>query len=78
MGQVSPIGEAHAQYSIAGLEERLKNRNVRTRARVGLYIGKISTKERLGALNGQGFRLINEFTTAVIAFPRVALSVFIG
>ena len=45
---------------------------------MGLYVGKISTKECLGTLNRQRLRLINEFTTAVIALSRVALSIFIG
>ena len=32
VGQVTTVCEAHAQYGIAGLEERLKNSDVGTRA----------------------------------------------
>ena len=43
-----------------------------------LHVGKVSTKKNLGALNRQSFRLINEFTAAVIALPGISLRVFIG
>ena len=37
---------------------------------MGLYVGKVGTKKALRAQR-QSFRLINEFTAAVIALPDI-------
>ena len=78
VGQVPTVGKAHSQNRIAGLQQRLKHRNIRAGPRVWLDVGEICAEQGLGTLNGQCLRLINKFAATVVALAGVTLGVLVG
>ena len=45
---------------------------------MGLYVGIFGAKQFHGPFDGQAFGNIHEFTTAIIAFVRIAFCIFVG
>ena len=70
--------EVQAHKGIAGFKHGEEHGGIGLRTAMRLHVGVFCTKELLDALDGNGFRLVHHAATAVIAFARVALSVFIG
>jgi len=45
---------------------------------MGLYIGRLSSKNGLGTVNGQLFSHVNKFASAVVTLSRIAFGIFVG
>ncbi|MNJ23922.1 hypothetical protein D3C77_183230 [compost metagenome] len=78
VGQVTAMGQAHAQNGIAGLQQGQVHGAVGRRARVRLDVGVVGAEQLLGTINGQLLNFIHMLTTAVVALARIAFSVFVG
>src|SRR5690606_4836619 len=59
VGQVTAVGQAHAQHRIARITQGGVDRSIGLGAGVRLDVGVVGTKELLGALDSQGFALVN-------------------
>ena len=78
VGQVTAVGQAHAQHSVPGIEQRQVHRRVGLAAGVRLHVGVIGTEQLFGAIDGQLLDFIHMLATAVIAFAGVAFGVLVG
>ncbi|MNZ69786.1 hypothetical protein D3C78_880990 [compost metagenome] len=78
VGQVPAVGQAHAQYGIAGLQQGQIDRRVGLAAGVRLDVGIVGAEQLLGALDGQGFDLVDVLATAVVTLARITFGVFVG
>ena len=78
MGQVSAMGQIHAQHRIAGVEHGKIDGGIGLCAAVGLHVGVLGSKEQLGAVTGQVLRHVHILAAAVIALGGIALRVFVG
>ena len=67
MGQMTTMGQIHAENSIAGLGESKKNRCVSLGSGVGLDISKTSPEQGANPVNGKGLQLVDHFTAAIIS-----------
>ena len=76
--QVAAVVQAHAEHGVARLAQRLINRHVCLRARVGLHVGVLGAKNFTHTFDGQILDLIDTFAAAVIALARIALCILIG
>ena len=72
VAQVAAGIEGHAQYRVARLEQREKDRLVRLAAGMGLDVGEGAAEELLGPLDGEGFDPVGELGAAVVARARPA------
>jgi len=72
------VVEAHAENTVARLEQRQIHGRVRLRARVRLYVGEVRAEELLGAIDREALGDIDEFATPVVALARIAFGVFVG
>ena len=70
--------ERHSQNRIAGLQVRHEDGHICLRAAVRLHVGMIGAEDRFEAVDGERFRDVDPFATAVIAFARIALRVLVG
>ena len=78
MGQMAAVGQIHAQYGVAGLDERKVDRHVGLCAGVGLYVDMLRAKKLVGPVDGQVFHLIHALAAAVVALAGITLGVFVG
>jgi hypothetical protein len=78
VGQVTAVGQAHAENGVARLQQRQIHRLVGLRAGVRLHVGVIGAKQLLDALNGQTLGHIHVFAAAVVALARIAFRVLVG
>src|SRR5262245_8201892 len=76
--EMAAAGEIHAQKFVPGLEQREEYRLVGGGAGMRLNISEFAIEQPLGPLDRQSFHLIDKFTAAVIAPPRITLGVFVG
>ena len=76
--EVSAVRERHTHYRVACVAEGEIDRRVRLRAAVRLDVCVLRTEKFAGALFGEVFNYVDALATAVIAFCRVALGVFVG
>ena len=71
--------EAHAQDAVAVLEDREVGRHVRLRARVGLDVHELGTREEgQRALLGEALHDVHVLAAAVVALARLAFGVLVG
>src|SRR5690606_4858489 len=77
-GQVAAVGQAHAQYGVARLDQRLEHGGVGLRAGVRLDVGVIGAEQLLGAVDGQLLDDVDVLAAAVITLARVAFGVLVG
>ncbi|MNW00662.1 hypothetical protein D3C71_1961870 [compost metagenome] len=54
------------------------NRRVGLAAGVRLDVGIVGAEQLLGALDGQGFDLVDVLATAVVTLARITFGVFVG
>ena len=78
VGQMATGGQRHAHNGVTGLQQRHHHRAVGLGPGMGLDIDVGAIKQFFGALDRQGFRRINAFTTLVIAPAGIAFGVFVG
>ena len=78
VGQVAAVCQRHAQNGVARFQNRSVHGLVGLRAGVRLDIDIFCAKQFFYAINRQLFDNINIFTATVVAFARIAFSVFVG
>ena len=78
VGQVAAVCQRHAQNGVARFQNRSVHGLVGLGAGVRLDIDIFCAEQLFSAVNRQLFDNINVFTAAVIAFARIAFSVFVG
>ncbi len=78
VGEVSAVVEAHGEHGVAGFHHGEIDRHVGRAAAVRLHIGVFGAEKLFGAVNGQLFGIVHEFTAVVVATAGVALGVFVG
>src|SRR5690606_27959940 len=78
VGEVSAMGEIEAQYGVPGLQTGVVYRGIGLGPGMGLYIGIDRTKEFLGPINGELFHLVDHFTSPVMPFSGISLSILVG
>ena len=78
MGQVTTLGQVHAQHRVSGLKQGKIHRQVRLGARVRLHVGMLRSKELAGPVPGDVLHNVHALTSAVIPLGRIALGIFIG
>ena len=70
--------QAHREDRLPRLHEGAVGRDVRARTAVRLEVGVVGAEECLGALDAQGFGLVDDLAAAVVATARIALGVLVG
>ena len=78
VGQVSAVGQAHAQHGVSGFAEGEIDRLVGLRTRVGLNIGMLGAEQLAGAAAGDLLDDVNTLASAVVTFAGIALGIFVG
>ncbi len=78
MGQVTAVGQVHAQDGVSGFEQGEVDRHVGLGAGVGLHVGIVGAEELLGPFDGQALGHVHILAPAVVALVRVALGVLVG
>ena len=78
VGQVTAVGQVHAQDGVMGLEQGDVHRHVGIGAGVGLDVGVLRAKKLLGPLDGQILDLVHILAAAVVAGGGIALGIFVG
>ena len=76
--KMTAVRQVHPENRIARLTFSEIDRHVRLRTGMGLHIGMIGAKERLGTVDRQVLGDIDNVTAAVITLAGVAFCVFIG
>jgi hypothetical protein len=77
VGEVAPVGEAHAQQDVARLGDREVGRHVGGRAGVRLHVGVLGPEQPADALERRLLGLVHEIAAAVVAFARQAFRVLV-
>src|SRR5260370_8967950 len=78
MRQVAAMGEIHSQNHVVLLERGHIDGHISGSARVSLHVGVLRAEEFLRAIDRQLLDLVGVLATAVVAFSRVTLGVFVG
>ncbi|MNI25278.1 hypothetical protein D3C73_789200 [compost metagenome] len=78
VGQVTAVGQAHAENGVAGLQQGQVHGAVGRGTGVRLDVGVIGTEQLLGALDGQRLNLVDVFAATVVALARITFGVFVG
>ena len=75
---MSAGGQVHGQDSVAWFEEGEEHGEVGLTAGMRLHIGMLCTKYFQGPVNGKLLDGIDILATAIVAFSRIALGIFVG
>ena len=75
--QVSAVIEAHAEYGVAGREQREVHGGIGLRAGVRLHVGVVGAEQLLRAIDRQLLGDVHKLAAAVVAAAGVALGVFV-
>ncbi|MNF91970.1 hypothetical protein D3C84_745950 [compost metagenome] len=78
MGQVTAVGQAHAEDGVAGLQQGQVHGAVGRGTGVRLDVGVIGAEQLLGALDGQRLNLVDVLAATVVALARITFGVFVG
>ncbi len=78
VGEVAAVGEVEAEDAVTGLEEGHVSSGVGLGAGVGLDVDVLCAEELFGAIAGEIFNDVGEFTATVVALAGVAFGVFVG
>jgi len=76
--EVPAHGEVHAEDRVAGVADRVVDREVRGCAGVRLHVRVIGTEQLLGALARQILNEVDLLAPTVVALARKALGVLVG
>ena len=75
---MAALGQVHAQHGVAQLQQGKVGGEIGLGAGMGLHVGVFCPEEPAGALDGDGFNLVDELTAAVVALAGQTLGVFVG
>ena len=78
MGEVSPVGQVHAEDGLPGLQCRHVNGHVGLCSGMGLHVGMIGAEQFLGPVDGQLLHHVGKLAAAVVAAAGVALRILVG
>lgn len=78
VGQMTAMREIHAQNRVPRFQQGEVGSHVGLRPRVRLDVGAVGAEQRQGPVDGQLFRAIDKFTSAIVAFLRVTLGILVG
>ncbi len=78
MREVPAIGEVHGEDLVARCEDGGVDPEVCLAARVWLNVGVLRPEELLGALDREGFGLVDKFATSIVTLPGISFGIFIG
>jgi hypothetical protein len=78
VGQVAAGRQAQAHHGVARLEEGEVDGEVGGRARVGLDVGVVGLKQRLGPIEAELLDAVDDLLALVVALAGVALGVAVG
>ncbi len=78
MREVAAVWQREAHDRVARLQQRVVDRRVGLRARVGLDVDVLGAEDRLGAIDRQLLGDVDELAAAVVAPARIALGVLVG
>src|SRR5690606_28978020 len=78
VGQVTAVGQAHAENGVAGVEQRQVDGRVGRAAGVRLDVGEVGAGQLLGTADGQLLDLVDVFAATVVALARIAFGVLVG
>jgi hypothetical protein len=76
--QVPAVREIHAEDGVAQLQRGHVHGNVCLRARMGLNVGVLRSKQCFRAVDRQLLGAVGEFAAAVVALAGIALGVLVG
>ena len=77
VGQVTAVGQTHAQDRIARFDQSHIRGGIGLRAGMWLHIGIIRAEQFLGALDGEFLHHIDKFAAAVITLARIAFGILV-
>ena len=77
-GQMTAVGQIHAEIAIPRFEHSEIDGHVRLRSGMGLNISVIGAEQFFGARNRQRFDFIDELTAAVIPLSRIPFGIFVS
>ncbi|MNF99312.1 hypothetical protein D3C84_822050 [compost metagenome] len=78
MGQVTTVGQAHAQDGVASRQQGQVNGAVGLRAGVRLNVGVVGAEQLFCSINCKLLDDVDVLATAVVALARVAFGVLVG
>ena len=78
MGQVTALGQVHAQHRVAQVQQGEVDRQIRLRPGVGLHVGVFRAEEFAGAGDGDALNLVDELAAAVVPLAGEPLGIFVG
>ena len=77
VGQMTAVGEVHAEHFVAGLEDAEINGGIRLRAGMRLHVGEFGSEKLARTVDGELLDLIDLFAAAIPAFTGVTFGVFV-
>ena len=78
VGEMAPVGEAHPEDRVPGLEHGEIDGHVGLNARMGLDVGVLRPEKLFAPLDGEALHDVDELAPAVVSRPRIALGVLVG
>ncbi len=78
VGQVTAVGQAHAQDGVTGRQQGQVDRSVGLGTGMRLDVGVIGAEQLFGAIDSQLLDHVDVFTAAVVALAWVAFGVLVG
>ena len=78
MGQVTAVGQAHAEDSVARLQQGQVHGGIGLRAGVWLNVGVAGAEQLLGTVDGQLLDHIDVLAASIVTLARVAFGVLVG
>src|SRR5579885_3898483 len=78
VGQMTSMGQIHAEDRIAGIQYGRIGRFIGLRSRMGLNVNVLGAEEFLSSLAGKIFHCVDMLAAAVISLSGVTLRIFVG
>jgi hypothetical protein len=77
VGEMTAVGEVHAQHFVTGLEHAEIDGGIGLRAGMRLHVGEFGTEKLARAVDGELLDFIDLFTTTVPAFAGITFGIFV-
>ncbi len=78
VGQVTAVGQGHAEHGVARLDQGEEDRAVGLRAGMRLHVGPVGAEQCLDAIDGELLDHVDILAAAVVTLARIALGVLVG
>jgi hypothetical protein len=75
---VTAVIKVQTHKAVTGLQYGQQHSGIGLRARVGLYVGVLSTKQLAYTVNSQLLNLIDNLATAIVTVAGIAFCIFVG